>query len=29
MEVVAFDTTGLSDDDAGCLVEAKFLRRAL
>jgi hypothetical protein len=29
MEVVAFDPVGLADDDAGCIVEAKFLRRAL
>jgi hypothetical protein len=29
MEVVAFDPKGLSDDDAGCLVKAKFPRRAL
>jgi hypothetical protein len=26
MEVVAFDPAGLADDDAGCIVEAKFLR---
>jgi hypothetical protein len=29
LEVVAFDPVGLADDDAGCIVEAKFLRRAL
>jgi hypothetical protein len=29
MEVVAFDPVGLADDDAGCIVETKFLRRAL
>jgi hypothetical protein len=29
MEVVAFDPAGLADDDAGCIVEEKFPRRAL
>jgi hypothetical protein len=29
MEVVAFDYAVLADDDAGCIVEVKFLRRVL